>query len=332
MTPLLRQYHNEPSRRAADMMSTSTRRRRAGSASAFGFLVLATLFFCLVRSTPVAAQGPLQAELKAQLLRELDAISASLKGVVGYQLMDLTSGQTVAARLESQLFPTASTIKLAILYEMFAQADAGTLAVDAPRPLAKSQVVGGSGVLQHLSGPALSTRDFAALMVILSDNTATNVVIDAVGMDRVNARMAQLGLPDIKLRRKMMDSAAARRGDENVASPKSLARIAELVWKGEGLATASRDAARKMLYAVPGQIRDAVPVSIPVASKTGSLDAVRAEAAVVELPGRPFALAVMTTYLAKEPDGGRAIHEIAAAAFSYFSRLAGGGEYGRKQP
>ena len=314
------------------MISISARKRGVSSALALGILVVATVFLCLVRSTPIAAQGPLQAELKVQLLRELDAVSTNLKGVVGYALMDLTSGETVAARLDSQPFPTASTIKLSILYEMFAQADAGILTLDTPRPFARSQVVGGSGVLQHLSGPVLSTRDLAALMVIVSDNTATNVVIEAVGMDRVNARMAQLGLPDIKLRRKMMDSAAARRGDENVASPKSLARIAALVWKGEGLATASRDAARKMLYEVPGQIRSAVPVSISVASKTGSLDAVRAEAAVVEVPGRPFALAVMTTYLASDPDGERAIHEIASTAFSYFSRLAGGGVYGRRQP
>jgi beta-lactamase class A len=283
-------------------------------------------------ATPAAAQGPLQAELKVQLVRQLDAVAANLNGVVGYRVVDLTSGETVAARLDAQQFPTASTIKLAILYELFAQADAGTLALDTPAPLAKSQVVGGSGILQHLSGPVLSMRDLAALMVIVSDNSATNVVIDALGMDRVNARSAKLGLADMRLRRKMMDGAAARRGDENGASPGSLARIAELVWKGEGLTTASRDAARKMLHAVPGQIRDAVPAGISVASKTGTLDAVRAEAAVVELPGRPFALSVMTTYLANDADGERAIHDIAAAAFSYFSRLAAGGIYGRKQP
>lgn len=321
--------------RSMDRMPPSARKRRAGPAWRLGTTVLATLCLGLASTPLTAAQGPLgplQAELKAQLLRQLDTVAINLKGVVGYRLVDLTSGETVAARFDTQPFPTASAIKLAILYELFAQADAGTLPLDTPTPLAKSHVVGGSGVLQHLSGPVLSTRDLAALMVIVSDNTATNVVIDAVGMDRVNARMTQLGLPDIKLRRKMMDSAAARRGDENVASPGSLARIVELVWKGEGLATASRDAARKMLRAVPGQIRDAVPVSVPVASKTGSLDAVRAEAAVVELPGRPFALAVMTTYLANDPDGERAIQEIAAAAFSYFARLAGGGAYGRKQP
>ena len=121
-----------------------------------------------------------------------------------------------------------------------------------------------------------------------------------------------------------------KRGDENVASPGSLARVAELLWKGDGLKADSRDAARKMLHEVPGQIRDAVPPAVLVASKTGTLDAVRAEAAIVELPGRPFALAVMTTYLARDLDGERAIHDIAAAAFSYFDRLASSGAYGRK--
>jgi len=280
----------------------------------------------------VAQQGPLQVDLRAQLVKQLDGIAGTLTGVIGYRIVDLTSGEQVAARLEKEPFPTASTIKLAILYEMFKQAEAGTLALDTPAPLNRAQVVGGSGVLQFLSAPVLSLRDQAALMIILSDNTATNVVIDAVGMDKVNARMSMLGLAEIKLRRKMMDSAAVKRGDENIASPGALSRIAELVWKGEGLKPESRDAARKILHEVPGQIRNAVPSAVLVASKTGTLDGVRAEAAVVELTGRPYALAVMTTYLANDPDGERAIHDVAAAAFSYFERLATGGAYGRKQP
>ena len=280
----------------------------------------------------LAAQGPLQADLRAQLVKHLDAIASRLDGVIGYRVVDLTSGDTVASRLDREPFPTASTIKLSILYEMFKQAEAGALPLDAPKPLERAQVTGGSGVLQHLSAPLLSVRDLAALMIILSDNTATNVVIDAVGMDKVNARMSALGMPDILLRRKMMDGAAVRRGDENVASPASLVRIAELLWRGEGLRADNRDAARAMLHAVPGQIRSAVPDAILVASKTGTLDRVRAEAAVVELSGRPFALAVMTTYLARDADGERAIGDVAAAAFSYFDRMATGGRYGRKMP
>ena len=252
--------------------------------------------------------------------------------MLGYIVVDLASKAPVAARLENQAFPTASTIKLAVLYELLKQSEEGKLALDKPALLERSQVVAGSGVLQHLSGPLLSLADHAALMIILSDNTATNVVIDAVGMANVTARMKALGLGDILLRRKMMDGAAARRGDENVASPASLAKAAELLWRGEELEKKSRDAAVRILYEVPGAIRRAVPAPVRVASKTGTLDGVRAEAAVVELEGRPFALAVMTTYLRSDPDGERAIGDVADAAFRYFERLASGGAYGRKTP
>jgi beta-lactamase class A len=295
---------------------------------------LLTAAVVVIVTASLAAQGPqpgpLQKDLREQFIKRLGEIVGKVDGTVGYRVDDLTSGETIAVRLDNEPFPTASTIKLAILYEMFKQVEAGTLALDTPQPLNPKLIVGGSGVLQHLAAPVLSMRDTAALMIILSDNTATNVVIDAVGMTNVNNRMTALGLTGIKLRRKMMDAEAVRRGDENIASPSALVRIAELLWKGEGLRAESRDAARKILHEVPGQIRNAVPPAIAVASKTGTLDAVRAEAAVVELPGRPFALSVMTTYLKNDDDGERAIHDIAAAAFNYFDRLAKNGAYGRR--
>ena len=276
--------------------------------------------------------GPLQLDLRKRLQMRLDAVAERLDGVLGYVVVDLASNERVAARLEGQAFPTASTIKLAILYELLKQCEEGKLALDKPAPLDRSQVVAGSGVLQHLSSPTLSLADHAALMIILSDNTATNVVIDAVGMANVTARMKTLKLGDILLRRKMMDGAAVRRGDENVASPTSLAKTAELLWRGEGLEKQSRDAAVRILYEVPGAIRRAVPARVRVASKTGTLDGVRAEAAVVELEARPFALAVMTTYLRNDTDGDRAIGEVTDAVFSYFQRIAEGGAYGRRTP
>lgn len=288
---------------------------------------------CVVMATAVGhAQATVQTELRGQLQRQLDAISTHLDGVIGYLITDLTSGERVAAHLEKQSFPTASTIKLSILYELLKQSDDGRLDLKTPRDLTRAQIAGGSGVVQHLDLPRLSLRDHAALMIILSDNTSTNVVIDAVDPAKVNARMASLGFSDILLRRKMMDAEAVRRGDENVASPASLARVAELLWKGEGLSPSSRELALKLLHEVPGQIRSAVPRTIPVASKTGTLDAVRAEIAIVDVPKRPFSIAVMTTYLKVDEDGERAIGAVAGAAFSYFDRIATGGAYGRRSP
>ena len=276
------------------------------------------------------ANGPLQSDLKAQLVRSLDEIATAADGVVGYIVTDLTTNERVAARLEREPFPTASAIKLSILYEMLKQAEAGTLPLDSPKPVDRAQLVGGSGVLQHLTTPSLSLRDHATLMIMVSDNSSTNVVIQAVGMDRVNARMAALGLSDIRLRRLMMDAAAVKRGDENVASPASLARMAELLWRGEGLKPESRETAMGMLKLVGGSIRRGVPSSVPVYAKTGSLDGVISEAGVVDVEGRPFSIAVMTAYLATADEGTRTVRDMAAAAWSYFDRLAKGGAYGRK--
>ena len=274
--------------------------------------------------------GPLQAELRAQLVRTLDHLAANLDGVAGYIVTDLTTSERLAARLEREAFPTASAIKLSVLYEMLTQADAGTLALDTAAPIDRASLVGGSGVLQHLGTPSLSLRDHATLMIMVSDNSSTNVVIQAVGMEKVNARMTSLGLGDIRLRRLMMDAAAVKRGAENVASPQSLAKVAELLWRGEGLKPASRDTAMGMLKLVTGSMRQAVPSRVPVYAKTGSLDGVRSEAGVVDVAGRPFSMAVMTTYLKEDAEGGRVIRDMTAAAYSHFERLATGGAHGRK--
>ncbi len=292
---------------------------------------LATILV-LLQPWTTSAQGPLQDDLRAQLTARLDEIARRVDGVVGYVVVDLTSGEQVAARLGREPFPTASAIKVPILYELLKRADEGSLQLDAATPLARSQVVGGSGVLQHLTTPSLSLRDHAALMMILSDNTATNVVIDAVGMSSVTARMRAFGLGDILLRRKMLDDEAVRRGDENVASPASLLKSTELLWKGEGLTPARRDLGREILRLVSGAIRTSIPSRVAVFSKTGSLTGVRAETAIVDVSNAPFGIAVMTTYLKEDAAGSRAIGEIASASYSYFERVASSGRYGRRSP
>ena len=96
------------------------------------------------------------------------------------------------ARLEDRQFPTASTIKLAILYELLKQADEGRVALDAATPIDRTRAVPG-GLLYELTTPSLSPRDLAVAMILQSDNTATNVLIDRVGMAAVNRSDGQLG-------------------------------------------------------------------------------------------------------------------------------------------
>jgi beta-lactamase class A len=275
------------------------------------------------------ADGAKRGELRAATQKALETIASSLDGVMGYVIVDIASGERFE-RLARETFPLASTIKLAILYELFKQSEEGRLTLDTVRPLDKRHVVGGSGVLNHLSAPAMSLRDYAVLMVVLSDNSATNLLIDTVGMENVRKRMTGAGLPGLRLRRRMIDLDAARRGDENVGSPDDLARLLLMVHKGEGLQPASRESILEILRKPKtSALRDGVPSTVPVANKTGTLEGVAADAGIVYLADRPYIFVATTTFLRDGNAGEAAIRAASRTAFDYFNRVARSSEYGR---
>jgi beta-lactamase class A len=290
----------------------------------------AALLALTIGSGVHAGQEPAKrVELREKTQTQLAAIATGLDGVMGYVIVDLTSGERFE-RLAGETFPLASTIKLAILYEMYRQADAGRLNLDTAQPLDRRHVVGGSGVLAELTAPSMSLRDYAVLMIVLSDNSATNLLIDAVGMENVTRRMRELGMPGLKLRRRMIDTRAALRGDENVGSPDDVARLLGIIHRGEGLSTGSRDAIIAILRkAKPSALRDGVPATVPVANKTGTLDGVAADAGIVYLGDRPYIFVATTTYLKSNAAGQGAIRAASQAAFDYFNRIAKGSEFGR---
>ncbi len=284
----------------------------------------------IVSVCTASAQGPAKRdELRDKTRKQLASIADALDGVLGYVVIDLESGERFE-RLASETFPLASTIKLAILYELFKQAEEGRLKLDDVRPLERRHVVAGDGVLVELSAPAMPLRDYATLMVVLSDNTATNLLIDAVGMENVTRRMGSLGIKGLQLRRKMIDLEAARRGDENTGSPADLARLLTIIYRSEGLTRESSDAIVAILRkAKPSALRDGVPADVPVANKTGTLDGVQADAGIVYLPGRPYIFVATSTFLKSNAAGEAAIRDASRAAFDYFDRIAKSSDYGR---
>jgi beta-lactamase class A len=291
--------------------------------------IVLTMLFAMAPLSAAQAPDAKAAELRAKLAATLERTAGALDGVMGYSIVDLTSGDRIE-RLPSAVFATASTIKLAILYELFKQADEGRLSLDTVRPLDRRQVVGGTGVLAELTAPSMPLRDYAILMVVLSDNTATNVLIDAVGMANVTARMASLGLHETKLRRKMIDIAAARRGDENVSTPAEIARLLEILYRGDGLKKESQEGLLAILKKPKSTpMRRGIPAGVAVANKPGTLEGVEVDAGIVYVEGRPYALAVMTSYLTQNAAGEAAIASASQAAFEYFSRLARSSEFGR---
>jgi len=258
---------------------------------------------------PVA---PLQAELRTKFERRVQEISSRVDGVVGYVFVDLTSGDRIT-HLEHETFPTASTIKLAIVYELVKQAAEGKITLDETMTLDRARAVGGSGVLIELGTPTLSIRDYAVLMVMLSDNTAANILMDRLGMEQIARRMHGLGLDATKLRRHMMDSAAARRGDENVSTPDDIARLLQAM-PPEGLELLKKPK--------DSRLRRGLPPDVEAADKSGELEGIRVDAGIVYAKNRPFVMSVMTTFLKDELEGERAIAEMSRAAYEYYSRLA----------
>jgi len=276
-------------------------------------------------ATPAEKQAALWDKLRARV----EAVDRGLDGVLGVSVKDLKGGMSFELRPQES-FPQASSIKLTVLYELYRQAEEGRIDLgEVTRP--PRTRVGGGGVLQELGDQvSLTWRDVAVLMMGWSDNAATNVLIDRVGMDAVNRRLDSLGLRATRLHRHMMDLDAARRGDENVSSPAEMRQLIETMYAGTGL---SRERARDMMAvaAVPkdSPFRVPLPETLVVADKPGSLEAVRCVTAVVDLPGRPYAVSIMTTYLRRDADGEAAIREISAALYETFDRLARSSDLGR---
>jgi beta-lactamase class A len=264
----------------------------------------------------------------------LRSVVDGLDGVMGYAIKDIQTGKTFVLN-ENEVFPQASSIKIAILFEVFKRAEEGSLKLDERIDLAPDKKVAGSGVLYYMGFPSLSlsVRDLCVLMVVLSDNTATNLLIDRVGLESVNKRLDALGLPATRLRRRMMDLKAAAEGRENVSTPREMMTLLEKIWAGALL----KDPLRKALIDIlciekESPLRSgvlAVAEDVPVAEKPGELEAVRCDSGIVLLPDRPYLISVMTTYLKRDADGNPAIAAVSRLAFEHFLRLRRSTDLGR---
>jgi beta-lactamase class A len=282
---------------------------------------------------PTQAPARTPARAAATLQQAVARLTAGFQGKVSVYAKNLDTGAEFAMGADDRV-RTASTIKLPILCALSAQVAAGRLKWDDRVPLHDADKVSGSGVVSELSdGTALSLRELSNLMIVVSDNTATNVLIELLGMDAVTARMRRLGLKDTRLRRYMIDLEAAKRGNENVSSPGDIARLLETFHRGTGLTPASRDEALKILKKekVPlSALAKGLPAGIEVANKPGELEGVRVDAGIVYAKNRPYIFSAMTSFLLEDEAGDRAVEELSRVAYGYFSRIGAGSEYGRQ--
>jgi beta-lactamase class A len=289
----------------------------------------------LMATSPASAQENKGPELLRAGLREnLRGLAGQLEGLMGYAIKDLVSGDTLLFN-EREVFPTASNIKIAILLELFHQVESGEMKLEDRWPIDPAARVGGSGVLAQLSDPLLTmtAADVATLMIVLSDNFATNLCIRHLGMAAINAGLERFNLKATRLRREMMDLPAARRGDENSSSPAELMELLEALYAGKLLTPPLTEQMLAILKKdKDSPLRKAIPSGIAVANKPGVLDGVRCDAGIIYLSGRPYIFVGMTKYLVSGEQGEELLMKAARAAHSYFERLAGANIYGRALP
>src|SRR5215217_762872 len=234
---------------------------------------------------------------RAQMERALDAIVAQAGGEIALAAMNLTTGEDVARNAERSM-PTASVFKLPLLVEVFRQVEEDTLDLEERVTLRAEDIVKGSGILRDF-GPGLqpTLRDLAMMMVIVSDNSATNLLLDRVGgPQRVNATMRELGLSSIVVHRRIVFGEMTTNSSLAEAAPRDLMRLVAMLAREELVSPA---ASREML-AILGRQRYleqaprfvaygpyagdfGLPQPISVHNKTGFINGLRADTGLITI-------------------------------------------------
>jgi beta-lactamase class A len=224
--------------------------------------------------------------------RELVARSPFKVGVLARS----ADGETLFANEPDRAYPAASVIKVPLVMALYADAADGR--IDLGEEIATGERIDGSGILRDMRDVrALSLRDLAAAMMVLSDNTATNRVIERLGVERVAARMAEWGITSTALRRKMYDFEAAKRGLENVATASDLVALLARLVAGECHDRATSDAVLAIMARCEDdrKLRRFLAPNTKVPSKSGTLDASRNDVAVFGGPSRTVIVAAFTS-------------------------------------
>ena len=258
-------------------------------------------------------------------------VDQHLDGVMGVAIEDLNSGEQFVLH-EDEVFAQASSIKIAVLANLYLQAEQGKLKLADLYTVQASDLVPDSDIMGGLTPGVtrVTLRDLATMMVAVSDNSATNVLIDRVGMDNVNAMLDSQGLAHTRLRRKMMDLDAAKQGRENISTPREMMMLLEAIYRGKMLNKESTSDFFKVLSTNKDSwIPRYLPADVKIANKPGSLEGVRNDSGIVFVEGRPYLICVMTAFLENERDGEEAIGKVSLAAWRMFDRMGRASEYGR---
>jgi beta-lactamase class A len=266
---------------------------RVGIRIATAWIVVALVSTSMLAQTQTSSAPSLDALVRAEI--------TPFKGKVYLFAKNLDTGVTYSFNGDERV-RTASTIKVAVMIEAFTRVAEGRAKWTDELVLTKAARYGGSGVLPELAdGLRLNLRDCVNLMMVVSDNTATNMVLDYLTTDAINSRMNTLGFKDTRIMRRIGGGGESKEGKEpdnkrfglGATTPHDMVRILEKLDAGD---IVSKTAAKEMIdlmkreqarYAIGRTIWD-----VPMASKYGALDSLRSCVAIVYSKSGRIAIAI----------------------------------------
>ncbi|MGB9868176.1 MAG: serine hydrolase [Bacillota bacterium] len=270
----------------------------------------------------------------AKLGSKLEQLIARLDGRAGIVLRVLETGEEWRYRSDER-FSAASIIKLPILWELLNACRDGRLDLNGVVSVTRQHKVGGTGILKELhDGIEVTIRDLATLMIVVSDNTATNMIIDLLGFETINRAIDALGLKGTALQRRMMDFEAKKAGKDNYTTPQDTATVLQqLAGDREAVDILLRQQLNnklpKGLLVCPNcgravgdypkcpwcyvDLRSNPPTGARLAHKTGELAGVEHDAGILLLEGKTLIIVVMTSDLTSNDEGIRFIASVGSA-------------------
>jgi len=289
----------------------------------------------------------------AQFERKILVLTKQVQGTIGLAIRHIQSNECMFLN-EKRLFPTASVFKVPVLVELFNQVNSGRIRLEQTVTMREEDKSPGSGVLKELrAGIELTIKDLATLMTIISDNTATDMLTDLLGLDNINSTMARLGYPNTKIvmnckgilfnlvgiNHLTASKEELERGREllkqgkinlkaralstknnNVSTPHEMMHLFEDLLKHRILDSKSCEGILDILKRQ--QLRTRIPLLLPetitIAHKTGTLRGIRNNSGIIYLPNSQLIISVFTKRVKNPLETDRAIGEISKVAYDHF--------------
>jgi beta-lactamase class A len=254
------------------------------------------------------------------------------RGAVAVAVRHLETGEAFAYR-ESEPMPTASLIKFPVMVEAYRQAAAGKLDLDKMVALREEDKVPGSGILtRHFSaGLTLSVRDAIRLMIAYSDNTATNLVLDQIGLASTGELMAELGCPETRIHAKVyrrdtsISPERSRRFGLGSTTARDMVHLYGLLHRRRLVSAEASGEMLEHLFQCDDRtkLRRFLPDGTKFAHKTGAVSAARCDAGIIYSPRGPIAICVLTSdnedrRWSEEAAANRLCAEIGRAVYVHF--------------